>query len=68
MALVFHPQHVALRCLDARWDLVKFVSTGANGVSYAPPSTLSYIAPLSGPSQPTRTFTFDGRLVINIRI
>jgi FtsP/CotA-like multicopper oxidase with cupredoxin domain len=58
-------QTVTLRCLSARWDLVQFVGTGAPGLAYAPPSTLSTIAALSGPSQPTRTFTFDGMSRIN---
>jgi len=58
-------QAVTLQCLDARWNLVQFVSTGNWGVAYAVPSTLSYIETLSGPSQPTRTFTFDGMSRIN---
>jgi blue copper oxidase len=58
-------QSITLRCLKARWDLVKFVGTGAAGVEYAPPATLSSIAALVGPSQPTRTFTFDGMSRIN---
>jgi FtsP/CotA-like multicopper oxidase with cupredoxin domain len=56
---------ITLRCLAARWDLVQFVGTGAPGVSFAPPPTLSVITPLSGPAQPTRTFTFDGMSRIN---
>lgn len=60
-------QSIALRCLDARWDLVKFVDTGRLGVGYSPPSFLSNIIALSGPSQPTRTFTFDGMSRINGR-
>jgi blue copper oxidase len=58
-------QSVMLRCLLARWDLVEFVSTGASGIAYSTPSTLSTIAPLVGPDQPTRTFTFDGMSRIN---
>jgi len=58
-------QSITLRCLDARWDLVKFVGSGQAGVSYSPPSVLSNIAALSGPAQPTRTFTFDGMSRIN---
>jgi FtsP/CotA-like multicopper oxidase with cupredoxin domain len=58
-------QSVTLRCLTARWDLIAFVGTGTLGVAYSPPATLSTIAPLSGPSQPTRTFTFDGMSRIN---
>lgn len=58
-------QAITLRCLTAKWDLIKFVGTGAAGVSYTPPSTLSAIETLSGPSQPTRTFTFDGMSRIN---
>ena len=60
-------QAVALRCLDARWDLLRFIGSGAAGVAYTPPSTLSSIPPLSGPSQPTRTFAFDGMSRINGR-
>jgi FtsP/CotA-like multicopper oxidase with cupredoxin domain len=58
-------QSVALQCLDARWNLVQLVGTGGSGVAYTPPATLSYVEPLSGPSQPTRTFTFDGMSRIN---
>jgi FtsP/CotA-like multicopper oxidase with cupredoxin domain len=58
-------QSVTLRCLDARWDLVKFVGTGASGLAYTPPPALSSIAPLAGPAQPTRTFTFDGMSRVN---
>lgn len=58
-------QSITLRCLDARWDLVKFAGSGAAGVAYAPPATLSVIPNLAGPSQPTRTFTFDGMSRIN---
>jgi blue copper oxidase len=60
-------QSVTLRCLTAKWDLIKFVGTGAPGVAYVPHATLSTIAPLVGPSQPTRTFTFDGMSRINGR-
>jgi FtsP/CotA-like multicopper oxidase with cupredoxin domain len=58
-------QSVMLRCLAARWDLVQFVGTGAPGVAYTPPVVLSTIESLVGPSQPTRTFTFDGMSRIN---
>lgn len=58
-------QSLTLRCLAARWDLVQFVGTGAPGVAYSPPATLSTIETLSGPSQPSRTFTFDGMSRIN---
>jgi FtsP/CotA-like multicopper oxidase with cupredoxin domain len=58
-------QSVMLRCLSARWDLVEFVGTGLTGLAYAPPANLSTITPLAGPSQPTRTFTFDGMSRIN---
>jgi FtsP/CotA-like multicopper oxidase with cupredoxin domain len=44
---------------------VKFTGTGQLGVAYSPPPVLSAIDPLSGPSQPTRTFTFDGMSRIN---
>ena len=58
-------QDVTLRCLSARWDLVRFVGTGATAPGYTLPSGLSSIASLSGPAQPTRTFTFDGMSKIN---
>lgn len=58
-------QSITLRCLNARWDLLKFVGTGNPGIVYAPPPVLSTIPSLSGPSQPTRTFTFDGMSRIN---
>jgi len=58
-------QTVSLRCLAAKWDLLQFVGTGAPGIPYAVPATLSTIAPLVGPSQPSRTFTFDGMSRIN---
>lgn len=58
-------QAATLQCLDARWNLVQFVGTGNWGVAYTVPSTLSYVETLSGPSQPTRTFTFDGMSRIN---
>lgn len=56
---------VTLRCLGARWDLLRFVGTGALGLPYTQPSTLSVIDPLVGPKEPTRTFTFDGMSRIN---
>ena len=58
-------QAVTLRCLDARWDLVRFVGSGATGVRYTPPPVLSAIPPLTGPAQPTRTFSFDGMSRVN---
>jgi blue copper oxidase len=58
-------QAVTLRCLDARWELIKFVGTGASGLPYSPPRTLSTVTRLVGPSQPTRTFSFDGMSRIN---
>lgn len=58
-------QSVLLQCLDARWNLLKFVGTGNTGPAYTPPANLSVIPPLSGPGQPTRTFTFDGMSRIN---
>ena len=58
-------QSVRLRCLDARWDLLQFVGTGNPGVLYSPRAMLSTIPVLLGPSQPTRTFTFDGMSRIN---
>jgi FtsP/CotA-like multicopper oxidase with cupredoxin domain len=58
-------QSVMLRCLAAKWDLLQFVGTGAPGYPYVVPGTLSTIAPLVGPPQPTRTFSFDGMSRIN---
>jgi FtsP/CotA-like multicopper oxidase with cupredoxin domain len=58
-------QAVALRCLDARWDLLRFVGSGAAGVRYSAPAILSTIPPMAGPAQPTRTFAFDGMSRIN---
>jgi len=57
---------VILRCLDAGWDLVEFRSTGAvTSGATIPTGTLSSITPLTGPSTPTRTFSFDGMTRIN---
>jgi FtsP/CotA-like multicopper oxidase with cupredoxin domain len=58
-------QSVVLRCLTAKWNLVQFVGTGAPGAAYTPPAVLSAIPTLVGPSQPTRTFSFDGMSRIN---
>ena len=58
-------QSITLQCRDARWNLLQFVGTGNAGMAYTPPANLSYIAPLSGPDVPTRTFTFDGMSRIN---
>jgi blue copper oxidase len=58
-------QAVTLRCLTARWNLVQFVGTDSPGRSYSVPPVLSEIETLAGPSQPTRTFTFDGMSRIN---
>jgi blue copper oxidase len=59
---------VTLRCLSARWDLVRFRVTAIGGMAYTPPSYLSLIEPLSASSQPTRTFTFDGMNRINGKV
>jgi len=58
-------QSVVLRCLSAKWNLVQFVGTGATGIAYAPPTALSTIQPLTGPTSPTRSFSFDGMSRIN---
>ena len=58
-------QSVVLRCLSAKWNLVQFVGTGATGIAYAPPTSLSTIQPLAGPTSPTRSFSFDGMSRIN---
>lgn len=60
-----HGATVMLRCLDARWDLLQFVGTGAPGMAYVAPPVLSAIEELAGPSEPTRTFAFDGMSRIN---
>jgi blue copper oxidase len=54
-----------LRDLDANWDLLEFRGTGASGASFTLPATLSNITSLSGPTTPTRTFSFDGMTRIN---
>jgi blue copper oxidase len=59
---------VILHDLAARWDLLTFRGTGVTGTAYTPPAAgdgLSTITALSGPSQPTRTFSFDGMSRIN---
>jgi blue copper oxidase len=61
-------QTVMLRDLAAGWDLLELRGTGNDGPAYTPPaagSSLSKIEPLSGPGQPTRTFSFDGMSRIN---
>jgi FtsP/CotA-like multicopper oxidase with cupredoxin domain len=58
-------QAVTLRCLSARWDLLRLVGTGNPGLGFTPPAVLSVIDTLVGPAQPTRTFTFDGMSRIN---
>lgn len=59
-------QTVMLRCLNARWNLIEFVGTGAPGYTYAVPAALSSIVPLTNPVR-TRTFSFDGMSRINGR-
>lgn len=59
-------QTVMLRCLDARWDLLQFVGTGAGGYAYNVPAVLSTITPLADPVR-LRTFSFDGMSRINGR-
>lgn len=64
-------QTVVLRDLSARWDLLTLRGTGGTGPSYTPPtagSSFSTIPALSGPNQPTRSFSFDGMSRINGRI
>lgn len=56
---------VMLRDLDAKWDLLEFRGSGVAGASYTVPTALSSIPPLSGPTTPTRTFSFDGMTRIN---
>lgn len=54
---------------DARsgWTLLEFRVGSRQGSSYTPPSSLSTIAPLTGPVR-TRTFSFDGMSKINGRV
>jgi FtsP/CotA-like multicopper oxidase with cupredoxin domain len=62
---------VLLRDLDATWDVLAFVGTGATagtGAGVIPAGTLSSISPLAGPTTPTRTFSFDGMTRINGKI
>lgn len=58
---------VMLRDLRAGWDLLEFVGTGAPGVTWTTPATLSSIAPLSSPIR-TRDFSFDGMSKINGKV
>jgi FtsP/CotA-like multicopper oxidase with cupredoxin domain len=63
-------QAITLRCTAARWDLLRLVGTGKAGLAYplpAPTDVLSVFENLSltGPVEPTRTFTFDGMSRIN---
>jgi blue copper oxidase len=60
---------IFLRCLDAGWDLLELRGTGAavSGPSI-PTGTLSTITSLTGPSTPTREFSFDGMTRINGQI
>jgi FtsP/CotA-like multicopper oxidase with cupredoxin domain len=56
---------IMLRDLAARWDLIEFVGTGNGGYAYTPPSPLSTIVSLSGPTNVTRLFSFEGMHSIN---
>lgn len=56
---------VKLHCLDAKWDLVEFVSTGNSGYQYSVPQSLSLIPKLYHQGPPTRIFSFDGMDKIN---
>jgi FtsP/CotA-like multicopper oxidase with cupredoxin domain len=57
---------VMLRCLDAGWDILELRGTGAVISGQAiPAGTLSSITALTGPSTPTRRFSFDGMTRIN---
>ncbi len=58
---------VMLRDLRAGWDLLEFVGTGATGVTWTAPTTLSTITALSSPVT-TRVFSFDGMSMINGRV
>jgi blue copper oxidase len=59
---------VMLRDARAGWDLLELVVVRtASGGPGIPAGPLSTVPALSGPSQPTRTFSFDGHTRINGR-
>lgn len=58
---------VMLRDLRTGWDLLEFVGTGASGVTWTPPASLSAIERLSSPVR-TREFSFDGMSRINGKV
>ncbi len=55
---------VMLQDLRSGWDLLEFVGTGATGVTWTAPATLSTITPLPSPVR-ERNFSFDGMSRIN---
>lgn len=60
---------VMLRCLDAGWDLLQFVGTGATvGGQSLPSGTLSTITSLSGPASVSKSFSFEGMTKINGKV
>ncbi len=60
------PTKVMLRCLDAKWDLLEFNVTQPVDPGFTiPADPLSTIETLIGPTEPTRTFSFDGMSRIN---
>jgi len=58
-------QSLMLKDQRSGWDLLEFRGTGNLGIAYTAPLSLSSITPLSGPTSPTRTFSFDGMSKIN---
>ncbi|MDO8612576.1 MAG: multicopper oxidase domain-containing protein [Dehalococcoidia bacterium] len=58
---------VMLRDLRSGWDLLEFAGTGAAGVTWTAPATLSAITPLVQDGA-TRDFSFDGMSRINGKV
>ncbi len=56
---------VVLKDFSTGWELLEFSGSGFAGYSYSVPPNLSVIAPLDGPSDPTRVFEFMGHNLIN---
>jgi len=60
-------QTVMLRCALAGWDVLEFRGSGAAGVAFSSPPTLSTISSV-GASAFNRSFSFDGMTRINGRM
>lgn len=59
---------VMLQDLNTGWNLLEFTVTGTNSSGASVPNSLSAIEKLTGPTVPTRTFSFDGMSKINGRV